>query len=78
MGGGLNWRSWTMYIKKTPAMSTEGKITEHWTHGSLAEGEPVLSPKVVIGKDAEERLKNSARSVEEKRIIPVEVVCRRH
>ncbi len=43
-----------------------------------AEGEPVLSPKVVIGKDADERLKNSVRSVVEKRIIPVEVVCRRH
>lgn len=43
-----------------------------------AEGEPVLSPKVIIGKDAEERLKNSVRSVAEKRVIPLEVVCRRH
>ena len=42
-----------------------------------AEGEPVLSPKVVIGEDADERLKNSVRSVVEKRIIPLEVVCRK-
>ena len=42
-----------------------------------AEGEPVLSPKVLIGKDADERNKNSARSVEEKRVIPLEVVCRK-
>ncbi len=42
-----------------------------------AEGEPVLSPKVLIGKDADERLKNSVRSVVEKRIIPLEVVCRK-
>ncbi len=42
-----------------------------------AEGEPVLSPKVLIGKDADERLKNSVRSVEEKRVIPLEVVCRK-
>jgi len=42
-----------------------------------AEGEPVLSPKVIIGEDAEERLKNSIRGVEEKRIIPLEVVCRK-
>lgn len=42
-----------------------------------AEGEPVLSPKVIIGKDAEERLKNSVRSVAEKRVIPLEVVCRK-
>jgi len=42
-----------------------------------AEGEPILSPKVVIGEDADERLKNSVRSVVEKRIIPLEVVCRK-
>ena len=42
-----------------------------------AEGEPVLSPKVVIGEDADERLKNSIRSVVEKRIIPLVVVCRK-
>ena len=42
-----------------------------------AEGEPVLSPKGVIGEDADERLKNSVRSVVEKRIIPLVVVCRK-
>ena len=42
-----------------------------------AEGEPILSPKVVIGEDADERLKNSVRSVVEKRIIPLEVACRK-
>ena len=42
-----------------------------------AEGEPILSPKVVIGEDADERLKNSVRSVVEKRIIPLVVVCRK-
>jgi|TARA_Y100000294_G_scaffold55530_1_gene52532 SAM-dependent methyltransferase len=42
-----------------------------------AEGEPVLSPKVVIGEDADERLGNSVRGVGEKRVIPLEVVCRK-
>ena len=42
-----------------------------------AEGEPVLSPKVVIGEDADERLKNSIRSVVERRIIPLVVGCRK-
>ena len=42
-----------------------------------AEGEPVLSPKVLIGEDADEKLRNSTRSVEENRVIPLEVVARK-
>ena len=42
-----------------------------------AEGPPVLSPRVLLGDDGVERLKNSAQSTEEKRTIPVQVTCRR-
>jgi ubiquinone/menaquinone biosynthesis C-methylase UbiE len=42
-----------------------------------ADGPPALSAKVLLGDDGAERLKNSARSTEEKRTIPVQVVCRR-
>ena len=38
-----------MYIKKPPAMSTEGKITEHWTHGSLAKA--IMAALVKAGVD---------------------------
>ncbi len=43
-----------------------------------AEGPPVLSHHVILGADGPERLKNSAKSVEERRTIPIEVLCRRH
>ncbi|NQV85444.1 MAG: class I SAM-dependent methyltransferase [Rhodospirillales bacterium] len=42
-----------------------------------AEGKPVLGPHLLMGDDGPERRRNSARSVEEKRTIPVQVVCRR-
>ncbi len=42
-----------------------------------AEGPSVLSAQVLLGDDGAERLKNSARGTEEKRTIPVQVVCRR-
>ena len=42
-----------------------------------AEGPPVLSHHVILGADGRERLKNSAKSVEEGRIIPIEALCRR-
>jgi ubiquinone/menaquinone biosynthesis C-methylase UbiE len=42
-----------------------------------AEGPPVLSPRVLLGDDGIERLKNSALSTEEQRTIPVQVTCRR-
>lgn len=45
---------------------------------AAAEGPPVLSVQVILGADGLERLKNSARSVEEGRTTPVEVLCRKH
>ena len=42
------------------------------------EGPPLLSPRVLLGNDGILRLKNSARSIEEKRTIPVLVTCRRN
>jgi SAM-dependent methyltransferase len=42
-----------------------------------AEGPPVLSPRVLLGEDGAERLRNSALSTEQKRTIPVQLVCRR-
>ena len=42
-----------------------------------AEGPPVLGVHVILGEDGKDRLKNSSRSVEEKRVVPIEVVCRR-
>ena len=42
-----------------------------------AEGPPVLGVHVILGEGGRDRLKNSARSVEEKRTVPIEVVCRR-
>jgi len=43
-----------------------------------AEGPPALSVHLILGADGPERLKNSARSVEEGRTIPIEALCRRH
>ncbi len=45
---------------------------------AAAEGPPALSHHIILGDDGRERLKNSAKSVEEGRTIPVEVLCRRH
>ncbi len=45
---------------------------------AAAEGPPALSVQVILGADGLERLKNSARSVEEGRTIPLEVLCRKH
>ena len=42
-----------------------------------AEGPPILGNHVVLGPDAKKKLQNSARSIEQGRIIPLEVVCRR-
>jgi hypothetical protein len=42
-----------------------------------SEGPPLLNPRVLLGDDGVERLKNSARSIEEKRTIPVQAICRR-
>lgn len=41
------------------------------------EGAPLLSPSVLLGDDGVERLKNSSRSIEEKRTIPIQIVCKR-
>jgi SAM-dependent methyltransferase len=38
-----------------------------------SEGPPLLSPKVLLGDDGALRLKNSAKSIEEKRTIPVQL-----
>lgn len=40
------------------------------------DGPPVLGPHVVIGEGARERLRNAARSVEEGRTVPIEIVGR--
>ncbi len=45
---------------------------------AAAEGPPTLSVHLILGDDGLERLKNSVRSVEERRTTPVEVLCRRH
>ena len=42
-----------------------------------AEGPPILGVHVVLGPSAKKKLQNSARSIEQGRIIPLEVVCRR-
>ena len=42
-----------------------------------SDGPPLLSPSVLLGNDGVERLKNSARSIEENRTIPVQVICQR-
>ena len=42
-----------------------------------AEGPPILGVHVVLGPIAKKKLQNSARSIEQGRIIPLEVVCRR-
>jgi len=42
-----------------------------------SEGPPLLSPRVLLGDDGAERLKNSAMSIEKKCTIPVQVICRR-
>lgn len=43
-----------------------------------AEGPPALGVNIILGDDGKLRLKNSARSVEEGRTTPIEVLCRRH
>ena len=42
-----------------------------------AEGPPILGVHVVLGPNAKKKLQNSAHSIEQGRIIPLEVVCRR-
>jgi SAM-dependent methyltransferase len=42
-----------------------------------SEGLPLMSSRVLLGDDGALRLKNSARSIEEKRTIPIQVTCRR-
>ena len=61
-------------IDKTEAML---EFYERNRQKIAAEGPPILSVHIILGADGRERVKNSARSVEEKRIIPVEVVCRK-
>ncbi len=58
---------------------TEKVITfDQETRARIAEdGPPVLSPMIVLGKNARERLRNSMKSVIEKRTIPVVFVCRK-
>ena len=41
------------------------------------EGPPLLSPIVLLVDDGVERLKNSSKSIEEKRTIPIQIVCKR-
>jgi SAM-dependent methyltransferase len=41
------------------------------------EGPPILGVHILLGDDGVERVKNSARSVEERRTVPIEAVCRR-
>ena len=62
-------------IDKTGAML---EFYEQNRKKAAAEGPPPLSPHIILGDDGKERLKNSARSVEEKRTIPIEILCRRH
>lgn len=40
-----------------------------------SEGMPVLTPLVILAERARERMQNSARNVEQKRVIPVEFLC---
>ncbi len=61
-------------IDKTEAML---EFYERTRQKIAAEGPPILSVHVILGADGRERIKNSARSVEEKRVIPLEVVCRK-
>lgn len=39
------------------------------------QGPPVLSPLVILSENALERMRNSARNIEQKRALPVEFVC---
>ena len=61
-------------IDKTEAML---EYYERNRRKAAAEGPPILSVHIILGADGRERVKNSARSVEEKRVIPLEVVCRK-
>ena len=62
------------FIDRTEAML---EFIEENRRKLAAEGPPVLSVRVILGDDGPERLKNSVRSVEEKRTIPLEVLCRK-
>lgn len=59
---------------------TEATIESHTRARAkiAAEGPPVLGAHVLMGDDGPERRKNSARSVDEHRTVPVQVVCRRN
>jgi len=59
---------------RTPAMLAHYEETRRRI---AAEGRPILGAHILLGDDAVERLKNSARSVEEGRTVPIEAVCRR-
>ena len=59
---------------RTPAMLA---YYEESRRRLAAEGPPVLGAHVLLGADGVERLKNSARSVEQRRTVPIEAVCRR-
>jgi sarcosine/dimethylglycine N-methyltransferase len=59
---------------RTPVMLTHYEETRRRI---AAEGRPILGVHILLGDDAIERLKNSARSVEERRTVPIEVICRR-
>ena len=59
---------------RTPAMLAHYEETRRRL---AAEGRPILGVHILLGDDAVERLKNSARSVEERRTVPIEAVCRR-
>ena len=62
------------FIDQTGVMVT---FYEQTRQRVAAEGPPVLGVHVILGEDGRDRLKNSARSVEEKRTVPIEAVCRR-
>jgi ubiquinone/menaquinone biosynthesis C-methylase UbiE len=57
-----------------------GSMLEYYERNrqkAAAEGPPILSVHVILGDDGRERMKNSARSVEENRVVPIEIVCRK-
>ena len=62
-------------IDKTDAML---EFYEENQRKIAAEGPPALDVAIILGDDGVERLKNSARCVEEGRTTPIEVLCRRH
>jgi sarcosine/dimethylglycine N-methyltransferase len=61
-------------IDRTPAMLAH---YEESRRRLAADGPPKLGIHVLLGVSGVERLKNSARSVEERRTVPIEAVCRR-